>query len=130
MNEYDEMLENDEQFDIILLKEFGGKTYGDVMVVNRGLYNTLIDRKIGMSVVDYQGVEDKRKLAVTAQNLEKELEKSEQDYTMIAHENEDLKDAIEIMKEKIKVLEGCKDKRTKKRKPDNKMIDINMIDIK
>lgn len=91
---------------VILLKEFNGKGYGDIIEVTRGLYNTLLNLKIGMAVLDYEDVKGNQRLVATAREHEKENEE-------VWKENSELYDKIEVLKKELK---DYKDKMLKKDK--------------
>lgn len=110
--------------DVILIKEFNGSSYGDILSVNNGLYNSLINLKIGMAVNDFEDAKGNQKIVNTAKNNAEDLEHLTNEYYELENKNIKMSQVIEDMKKKIKRLEECKDKRTKNYKNySNKMME-------
>ena len=115
----------DQQLEIILLQPFNGFTIGDIITVNSGIYNTLINLKKGLPLNCYDDeLTDKQKLVINAKNLEEDIQKYQEVVEELKDENFDLKEKNMELETKIEKLEQLKDKRTKKKTVEynNKMI--------
>ena len=99
--------------DIVLLKPFNGGNFGDVISVNQGLYETMINLEMGISTLHFE-----EELSVK-QNLIlqcKELEKENKDFMEYNHEA-----TCKIFNLERKVKEQQKELK----KYENKMMEIN-----
>ena len=98
----------DNSIPIVLLKEFSGSKYGDIINVAPGLYHTLIDRKIGMPIEYNKEIKDKENLIQNVADLTKENND-------LWEKNEELYEENRELKERNEILEKCKDRRTIKK---------------
>ncbi len=123
VNDYEKMMNTVEEYEIIILQDYNGAHYGDIITVTRGLYNTLINKGMGMSVIDYQDVKGNQRLVNTAKNCQDENDR-------LYKAQSELLNTIDELKERITALEKCKDKRTMKKKYPNKMVKRQTIENK
>lgn len=108
MSEYDE-------YDIILLEPWSGYNIGDIIAVNQGMYNTLIDLKKGLPLDCYEdNITDNQRLVINAKHLKEENDGLYETNRELYDKMEDLDDEIADLKDKIKSYETKKTKTKKK----------------
>lgn len=120
LEDYKEMICEAPLYDLILLCDFGGKSYGDVMTTTQGLYNSLIDMGKAMPVNDprREGGEDNNQMLInTARNFEKENEEFLTENIKLMGQIRKLEDKLEI---KEKILKKYKNKMLKEKDIRNK----------
>jgi len=90
-----------EKYEIVLLEPWGGSNIGDIAVVGRGIYNTLINLKKGLPIGCYDSeATDKQKLVITIKNLEEDNKEVREYSSKLYDENEKLKKKLEKLSER------------------------------
>ena len=90
-------------YEIVLIDNFGEYHFGDVIKVASGLYESLINRKIGLPISEYDEIDDKKKFVINIKDLQEDNaeylkinKKLYKENTKLKKENKDLK--VEIRK--------------------------------
>ena len=121
----------DDDYEIVLIKEYNGRPCGDILKVGKGLYYSLIKLKIGISINDNEGVEENMRLAISCKNYVEEIKRLEERWGNEMDNNWELKEKIAELKEK---LDAEKEKIKKEKKKftnyKNKMVKTENIKTK
>jgi hypothetical protein len=81
-----------EDFEIILLEPYGGKNIGDIVTVNRGIYNTLLNLKKGLCLDCYEDdLDDRQRLVISIKHLNEEVDEYRTEIAKLYDENVRLK---------------------------------------
>lgn len=100
---------SDELVDILLIKEWGSSKYGDIIQVYYGVYDTMINMKIGIPISRQEEISDKQNMVLEIEGLQRISDDFQKDNIKMYQENQKLK-------RRNKELEQCKDKRSLRKK--------------
>jgi hypothetical protein len=106
-----------DEYDVIMLEPFSGCNIGDILTVNRGLYNTLLDTGKGLPLNCWEDdVDDHMRLVINAKHLEKENDELWETNHELSQKNIDLSEQVTELEDKIKSYEIKKTKKKTTRK--------------
>jgi hypothetical protein len=111
-----------DEYDVIMLEPFSGCNIGDILTVNRGLYNTLLDTGKGLPLHCWEDdVDDHMRLVINAKHLEKENDELWESNHEVNQKNIELSEQVKELEDKIKTYETkTKAKKKTKKKTTNK----------
>lgn len=89
-----------DNYNIVLLKPYGGKIFGDTLKVGEGLYNTLINLKIGVSAEYFEEhLSDRENLVLQIKKLTEENKDLQEELGDACEDNFELRAEIEELKD-------------------------------
>lgn len=91
--------------DIILLIEWAGKKYGDIITVNSGLGNTMLNRGQAIAIEDYEDdncISEEERHTIHYLRSVKENEEMKSKIENLSNRNDRLAEEVERLKEQLK----------------------------